>query len=31
LKCTAITTESALTLHLWHIRSPMAKLKGPMD
>jgi hypothetical protein len=23
--------ESALTLHLWHIHSPMAKLNGPMD
>jgi hypothetical protein len=31
LKNTAITMESALTLHLWHIHGPMAKLKGPTD
>jgi hypothetical protein len=28
---TAITMESTLTLHLWHIHNPMARLKGPMD
>jgi hypothetical protein len=31
LRSTAITMESALTLHYWHIHNPMAKLKGPMD
>jgi hypothetical protein len=31
LRSTAITTESTLTLHPWHIHSLMAKLKGPTD
>jgi hypothetical protein len=31
LKNTAITTKSALTWHLWHIHSLIARLSGPTD